>query len=135
MHEDSLEIIPTAPPPNAFLYIARIKIGPTVLEGISAPTADAVEQIRGLIKMVHEETRPRRIRKGSTRYRDQIPEDAPARLLSIEVQDYIRSARSRGLKKAPLTTSNALCARYSSQPATFRLPKSGITTSLRCGSF
>jgi len=79
------------------LQIGRVKFGK-----ITTSTREGAFSAQDLINDVLTKTARARSGKHGTRYSDPLPPGSPARLLSIEIEDFSRYQRRRYLKSSTI---------------------------------
>ncbi|GAA4795791.1 MAG TPA: site-specific integrase [Xanthomonadaceae bacterium] len=78
----------------ADVRIGRMKVGKMVIQG-----ADAAQSALDVIRHSFENTRRVRTKRLGTRHADALPLGSPARMLSVEIADYVGHLKRRRLKK------------------------------------
>ncbi|PPJ44077.1 MULTISPECIES: site-specific integrase [unclassified Pseudoxanthomonas] len=82
------------------LRIGRIRIGKLIVEG-----REAAYSAQDLINTACDRTARVRSGKHGTRYHDPLPVGSPARLLSVEIEDYAKHQKRRHLKVGTVEAS------------------------------
>lgn len=77
--------------------IGRMKVGKMVIQG-----ADAAQSALDVIRHSFENTRRVRTKRSGTRHADALPLGSPARMLSVEVADYVSHLKRRRLKNGTI---------------------------------
>lgn len=85
-------------PSDAPVTITRVRVGRVVFEGVVLRTREAGIEFQELLTTACDKTRSTRMRKDGTRYHDALPVGSPARLLSVEIGDYLGNMERRGLE-------------------------------------
>jgi len=78
----------------------RIKIGRFILEDVHVLSREGSHDLNDTLRMANDKTR--RVRGAQSRYTEPLPLGAPARLLSIESEDYLRASERKGLALASI---------------------------------
>lgn len=97
--------IPGMEPSDAPVAIARVRVGRVVFEGVILRTREAGIEFQELLHTVCDKTRSTRLRKDGTRYHDALPVGSPARLLSVEIKDYLNDMDRRELKQSTISAT------------------------------
>lgn len=84
--------------PFGELRLGRLRVGRFLFENISLTGRDAAINFQEMLQTVGAHTRRARIGKDGTRYPEPLPMGAPARLLSVEIVDYLRDMQRRNLQ-------------------------------------
>ncbi|SKA14861.1 site-specific integrase [Novilysobacter spongiicola] len=84
--------------PFGSLRMRRVRIGRIEFEDIEIAGREAAINLQELFHTAVERTGRRRVGKDGTRYPEPLPMGAPARLLSVEVSDYLSDMVRRNLQ-------------------------------------
>lgn len=91
--------------PLGELRLGRLRVGRFLFENISLTGRDAAINFQEMLQTVGAHTRRARIGKDGTRYPEPLPMGAPARLLSIEIADYLTDMHRRNLQLTTITAA------------------------------
>lgn len=95
---DSAELDSYLASPTGTLRVKRVRIGRIEFEDIVIQGREAAINLQELFHTACEKTQRFRARKDGTRYPEPLPLGAPARLLSAEINDYLRDQARRNLQ-------------------------------------
>jgi integrase len=88
--------------PAGTLRLKRVRIGRIEFEGIEIRGREAAINLQELFHTACEKTQRFRARKDGTRYPEPLPLGTPARLLSAEINDYLRDQARRNLQQSTI---------------------------------
>lgn len=85
--------------PGDTLRMLNVRIGSFRVEELVITGREAAIHAQEILNAAHERTRRSRVTKNGTRYPEPLPVGTPARLLSVEIADYLQDRDNRGLAR------------------------------------
>lgn len=95
-------LLPQLDAPFGEIKLAHVRVGRIAFEGISIIGREAAIKFHELLCAASDRTKRIRVSKNGTRYADPLPMGSPARLLSVEIRDYLRDMERRNLRHATI---------------------------------
>jgi len=88
--------------PFGSLRLGRVRIGRIEFQDVEIAGREAAINLQEMFHTAVERTQRRRVRKDGTRHPEPLPMGAPARLLSVEIADYLAYMARRNLQASTI---------------------------------